>query len=170
MFNTIATTPLIMNTIVFCLGIVIAIAIVACAELWAYKKISKISLYMVSVFSFIMIAVGAIGVHTESYNNPTYAYSDEESHGDEYISVRINHRDLQQDIQMISNIEDVNIKDFANDDEFLIKLKKREHINFTGVSMGEQISGEFYYTDRFLIVKATIPGDNEESIFRTVVS
>lgn len=170
MFNTIVTTPFILNTIVFCLGMVFAIAIVACGELWAYKKISKMSFYAVSIFTFVMVAVGVFGVHTESYANPTYAHSDESTHGDEYVSVRISHKDLQQDIQMSSNIEDVIIEDFANDDKFLEKLKNRVHINFTGISMGEKINGVFYYTDRFLIVKATIPGDKEESIFRTIVS
>jgi len=170
MFSTIVSNGFVMNTVLLCLGLIVAFVIVAIYELIKNHGIlSKTLITSVAVVSLVSFLFISLGVHKDSYENPVEASVDEKTYGNQYTYLRIDYTRIQQMIQRESGIADVNF-DSNNDRKFFNSAKKKDYIKFSGTNRGEKVNGYFYYGEKFMVIRAILPGDPDESVFRVKVS
>lgn len=170
MFNTIVSNELVTNAVILALGLIVAFVIVALYELIKnHGVLSKTLITSVAIVSLASFLFVSLGVHKDSYDNPVEASVDEAIYGDQYTYLNIDYTRIQQTIQRESGITDVTF-DTSSDYEFFKSAKEKEYIKFSGINRGEKVSGFFYYGDMFLVIRAVLPGDPDESVFRIKIS
>lgn len=168
MFTTIVSSPFVLNAIALFVGLIIAISIVAIFELFKYKKISKMSMYSVAIFTAAAVCFGVFGVHHDESNDPTSIERNEKSNGDVYLSVNFDRNSLEKDIQEITLVENIAFTD--TDDKVLFnKLKNGEEAEFTGKYRGHDVEGTIFYSEDLLTIKERIVGTKEYTILNEKV-